>query len=304
MRTFPRFALAGLLLVAGGCSRAVSVTHLVPATYNLGPAKRVVLVEVSGEFLSRSDAAAVFLADVARSGVFAARDATNASTPLSALGAGAAARRAKEFRAAWPADVYAGLDVAELEAHDRREKATEKRDGQEVEVVRHFAVADCRLRVHLLDAKDGRTLADYEVTRHGRSYKSEHSEAGQRVDAKKHALEAAVAEAVAAFTPKRVDDWLVLEDEAPLAKEGLALLDRKDVAGARLLWEKGLATYPKDARLRYNLGAVSEALNDPHAAREYYEDALALAPGEARYRRALDALDQRLLDAEALRTKP
>jgi len=72
VRTFPRFALAGLLLVAGGCSRAVSVTHLVPATYNLGPAKRVVLVEVSGEFLSRSDAAAVFLAEVAKSCVFVA----------------------------------------------------------------------------------------------------------------------------------------------------------------------------------------------------------------------------------------
>jgi tetratricopeptide (TPR) repeat protein len=304
VKAVPRLAFAALLLAAGGCFRAVTVSRLVPAPYNLGPAKRVVLVEVSGEFLSRSEAVTVFLAEVAKSGVFAVRDATNAFTPLSALGAGAAARKAKEFRAAWPADVYAGLEVAELEAHDRREKVTEKRDGQDVEVVRHFAVADCRLRVHLLDAKDGRSLADYEVTRHGRSYKSEHSEAGQRTDAKRHALEAAVAEAVAAFTPKRVDDWLLLDDEAPLAKEGLALLDRKDVVGARLLWEKGLATYPKDARLRYNLGAVSEALNDPHAAREYYEDALALVPGEARYGRALDTLDQRLRDAEALRTKP
>ena len=122
--------------------------------------------------------------------------------------------------------------------------------------------------------------------------------------AMKHALESSVAEAVANFTPARLEEWIFLEDEAPLAKEGLALLDKKDVAGARLLWEKGLATYPKDARLRYHLGAVSEALNDPHAAREYYEDALALAPAETRYRRALDALDDRLRDAEALRTKP
>lgn len=296
--------LAALLLAAGGCSRAVSVSRLVPAPYNLGPAKRVVLVEVSGEFLSRSEAASVFLAEVAKAGVFEVRDATNAFTSLSALGAGAAARKAKEFRATWPADVYAGLEVAELEAHDRREKVTEKRDGQEVEVVRHFAVADCRLRVHLLDAKDGRVLADFEVTQQRRSAKKERADSSLRTDALHRTLDASVAEAVAAFTPKRVNDWLLLEDEAPLAKEGLALLDKKDVAGARLLWEKGLATYPKDARLRYNLGAVSEALNDPHAAREYYEDALALAPGESRYRRALDTLDQRLRDAEALRTKP
>jgi tetratricopeptide (TPR) repeat protein len=280
------------------------VTRLVPAPYNLGSAKRLVLVEVGGDFLSRSDAAAVFLAEVARAGVFEARDATSAFTPLSALGAGAAARTAREFRAAWPADVYVGLEVVEIEAHDRREKETEKRDGQEVEVVRHFAVADCRVRVRLLDAKDGRLLADYEVSRQRRSYKSEHSEAHQSADAKKHALEAAVSEGVTGFTPTRVDEWVLLEDEAPLAKEGLALLDKKDIPGARLLWEKALATYPKDARLRYNLGAVSEALNDPHAAREYYEDALALAPGEARYRKALDALDDRIRDAEALRTKP
>lgn len=304
LKAFARLAPVALLLAAGGCGRAVSVTRVVPAAYNLGPAKRLVLVEVSGEFLSRSEAAEAFLADVARGGVFDARDATRARVGLSDLGAGAAARTAKDFRSAWPADVYVGLDVAALEASDRRETATEKRDGQDVEIVRHFAVAECRLRIRILDAKDGRTLADYEVTRRRRSYKSAHSEAGQRVDAMRHALEAAVGEAVAAFTPARVDEWVLLDDEAPLAKEGLALLDRKDAAGARLLWEKGLATYPKDARLRYNLGAVSEALNDPHAAREYYEDALALAPGEARYRKALDALDDRIRDAEALRTKP
>jgi tetratricopeptide (TPR) repeat protein len=304
VKTTARLALLGLLLSAGGCSRAVLVSRIVPAAYNLGPARSVVLVEAGGEFLSRSDAAEAFLAEISRGGVFAARDATLQFVPLSALGAGAAARRAKEFRAAWPADVYAGLDVVEIEARERREKETKKRDGNDVEVVRFFSVADCRLRVRLLDARDGRVLADYEVTGRGRSYTSERSEAGQPPDAKKHALEAAVAEAVAGFTPTRVDEWVLLEDEAPLAKEGLALLDRKDVAGARHLWEKGLATFPKDARLRYNLGAVSEALADFGSARTYYEDALALAPGEARYRRALDTLAGRQRDAEALRTKP
>lgn len=304
MKTALRLAPLALLLAAGGCSRAVTVSRVVPAPYNLGPAKRIVLVEAGGEFLARSDAAEMFLKEVSARGMFAVRDATGEHVSLSVLGSGAAARRAKEFREAWPADVYAGLEIAELEARDRREKTTEKKDGQEVEVVRHFAVADCRLRTRILDAKDGRVLADYEVTRQRRSYKSAHSEARQRHDAMKHALEAAVAEAVANFTPARVDDWLFLEDEAPLAKEGIALVDKNDLAGARLLWEKALETYPKDARLRYNLGAVSEALGDPHAAREYYEDAIALAPGEGRYRRALDALDDRLRDAEALRTKP
>lgn len=304
MKAFARVAPLALILAAGACGRAVSVTHLVPAPYNLGPAKRLVLVEVSGDFLSRSDAASIFMTEVARGGVFEARDATRSWTSLSDLGAGAAARKAKEFRLAWPADVYVGLDVAEFETSDRREKTTEKREGQDVEVVRYFAVADCRIRVRILDAKDGRVLADYEVARRRRSYKSAHPEAGQPVDAKKRALEAAVVESVAGFTPSRVDEWVLLDDEAPLAKEGIALYDKKDLAGARLLWEKGLATYPKDARLRYNLGAVSEALGDPRAAREYYEDAIALAPGDARYQRALDTLDDRMRDAEALRTKP
>jgi tetratricopeptide (TPR) repeat protein len=304
VKAVPRLALAVLLLAAGGCSRAVSVTRVVPAPYNLGPAKRLVLVEVKGAFPSPADAVSIFMAEVARGGVFEAQDATGTWARLSDLGAGAAARKAQQFRADWPADVYVGLDVAESGVDDRLEKTTEKRDGQDVEVVSHYAVSTCRLNVRLLDAKDGRLLADYEVSRRRSSYKSPQPEGSQRDDAKKRALEAAVVAGVAGFTPARVSEWILLDDEAPLAKEGIALYDKKDLAGARLLWEKGLATYPKDARLRYNLGAVSEALNDPRAAREYYADALALAPGEARYRKALDTLDDRMRDAEALRTKP
>lgn len=303
----PRLALAAAALslsAAAGCGRAVTVSRVVPAPYNLGPAKRIALVEAGGEFLARSDAADLFVKEVRARGAFSIQDATRARVPLEDLGGGAAARRAKEFRAEWPADVYAGLWVAELDAHEHRDTETEKRDGKEVEVVRYYAVAECRLRVRLLDAKDGRLLADYEAARHRRSYKSAHSEARQRHDAMAHALEAAVQDAVSAFTPRRVEEWVFLEDEAPLAKEGLARIDANDLPGARRLWEGAVAAHPKDARLRYNLGAVSEALNDPHAARDWYEDAIALAPGEGRYRRALDALDARLRDAEALRTRP
>jgi len=304
VRKLRNLALAGILLAAGGCSRAVSVSRLVPAPYNLGPARRLVLVEVKGSLIWRSDAQDAFLGRIRKDGVFTVEDATHEYTDLSSLGGGDAARRAKEFRAKWPADVYVGLEAASLDARDVHDRRKEKRDGKEVEVVWHASVGSCRLRVRLLDAKDGRTLGDFEVSRDERSRESEDRDSSLRDEAKKAALDAAVAEAVASFTPERVQDWIVLEEEAPLAKEGLDLIDRKDLAGARALWEKALPAHATDARLLYNLGAISESLGDRKAARAYYEQAIASAPGEARYRKALEDLDARRRDARALRTKP
>jgi tetratricopeptide (TPR) repeat protein len=219
---------------------------------------------------------------------------------LAALGSGAAARDAKAFRRDWPADVYVGLGI-ELQSHDRHERHKKKTNDGEVEENRYFGEADCELNVRLLDARDGRELATFSVTQSARSSTGDNATSGMRGEAEDRAIEGAVADAVSQFTPRRVQERLALDKKAPLGPEGLKLVDAGDLAGTRRLWEKALDANPESAPLRYNLGAVCEALRDRRAARQYYEDALRLNPGEPKYREALDALEARARDAKALK---
>ncbi|MEO8586523.1 MAG: hypothetical protein ABI584_10220 [Acidobacteriota bacterium] len=295
-----RAFVSALVLSASACGPAVTVTHMEPATYNLGPARRLVLVEVEGNFSGKTRVARAFLEQVAAGGVFTIQDATRDSVRLAALGSGAAAREAKAFRRNWPADVYVGLGI-ELHAVDRTERHKKKIDNGEVEVVRTFAEATCDLQVRLLDANDGRNLATYSLNQTGRSSTSDTAKSGMRGEAEDHAVDSAVADAVSLFTPRRFQERIALEKRAPLGEEGLKLVDAGDLVGARRLWEDALQTNATSAPLRYNLGALCEALRDRRTARQYYEDAIRLNPAESKYRAALEALETRARDSKALK---
>jgi tetratricopeptide (TPR) repeat protein len=300
MRVRGAVFVSALVLSAAGCGPAVTVSHLVPAPYNLGPARRLVLVEVSGAARAWERTTRSFLGQVSEGGVLSIRDATPEGFRLASLGSGAAARDAKAFRGSWPADVYVGLGV-EVQSRARSEHRKKKTDSGEVEVVRHYAEADCELRVRLLDARDGRELAAFSVDQSAVSDRGDSFTPRMREEAEGSAIDAAVADAVSQFTPRRVEDRIALDEKAPLAAEGLKLVDAGDLAGARSLWERALDANRESAPLRYNLGALCEALRDRRAARRYYEDAIRLSPANPDYQRALDALDA--LDARQRDTK-
>jgi hypothetical protein len=293
-----------LVLTIAGCGPSVSVTRLVPPPYNLGPARKLVLVEVVGPGRWRSDASRYFHDAVASGGVFQLENATGAGIRLSLLGEGEAARTAKAFRSEWPADVYVGLDVSGVTSKMRSKKEKVKaKDGTETERTRYWAEGTCEVELTLLDARTGALLARYSTDETRTTSRSDSAADGLLRDAEAAAVQAAVAAAVHQFTPRRVSETLPLDDEAPDAKAGIERIEAGDLPGARRLWEATLQRAPSDARLLYNLGVVSEALGDPKAAGEYYEDAIRLAPGEPKFRRALDSLEQRQRDVEALRTR-
>ena len=294
-------ALALVLALSGGaCGPSVTVTHLQPAPYNLGPARRLVLVEVGGSLSAESRLARSFLDQVAGSGVLSIQDATIASVRLAQLGSGTAAREAKEFRKKWPADVYVGI-ASDLQTHSRFERHKKKTEDGEVEIVRHWMEAECEVRVRLVDANDGHELAAFSVTQTGASAHGDTLTSDMRGDAEDRAIESAVADAVSQFAPRMVSEQISLDKKAPMAEEGLKLVEAGDLAGARKLWEKGLETNGQSAPLRYNLGALCEALRDRKSARQYYEDAIRLNPAESKYREALDALEARRRDTKALK---
>jgi tetratricopeptide (TPR) repeat protein len=294
-------ALALALAISGwACGPSVTVTHLQPAPYNLGPARRLVLVEVGGSYAAETRLANAFLAQIAGGGVLTIQDATRESVRLASLGSGAAARDAREFRRKWPADVYVGIG-SELQSRPRSERHKKKTDDGEVEVVRHWVEAECEVRVRLLDAADGRELASFSVSQSGESARADGVGSNMRADAEDRAIESAVADAVSQFAPRMVSERISLDKEAPLGEAGLKLVEAGDLAGARRLWEKGLEANGQSAPLRYNLGALCEALRDRRSARQYYEDAIRLNPAESKYREALDALEARRRDTKALK---
>jgi tetratricopeptide (TPR) repeat protein len=296
--------VCAVVLLTASCGPSVTVQRLVPAPYNLGPAKRLVLVELAGPSDALSLVAPRFLSAVRKGGIFEIGDATREDVRLAQLGSGSAARDAKAFRRQWPADVYFRVEVADLGARRHSETKKEKdKDGEEREKRRFWAEGVCELMVSMIDARDGREVATFRVRQTRNSYKLSAWESQLADSAAENAVDAAVDEAVAQFTPQRVQERLELDDKAPLAKEGVKLIEAGDLRAARRLWEEGLPRFPESAPLHYNLGSLSEALADPKAAREYYEEAIRLNPSEEKFRLALEALEQRLRDAEALRKR-
>lgn len=282
----------------------MTVQRLVPAPYNLGPAKRLVLVEMAGPSDSGSLVGPRFVSAVRKGGLFEIGDATREGVRLSQLGSGSAARDGKAFRRQWPADIYFRVEVIDLDAHRRSDTTKEKdKDGEEHQRRRFWAEGVCELMVSMVDAKNGREVATFRVRETRDSYKLKEWESQLADSAISDAVDAAVDAAVGQFTPQRVQERLELDDKAPLAAEGVKLIEAGDLRGARHIWEDGLPKFPESATLRYNLGSLAEALADPKAAHEYYEEAIRLNPSEEKFRLALEALEQRLRDAEALRKR-
>ncbi len=112
-----------------------------------------------------------------------------------------------------------------------------------------------------------------------------------------------MSEALFQFTPQRVTETLALEEKAPAAKDGIALIEQGKLREARLLWERTAKDAPESAALAYNLGCVSEALGDSKAAAEWYDDAARLDPSSEKYRRAVSDLRRRADDADRLRKR-
>jgi tetratricopeptide (TPR) repeat protein len=108
--------------------------------------------------------------------------------------------------------------------------------------------------------------------------------AEEREHALEHAARHAASEAADRITPRRVRESIVLDDTAPAFEEGFAMIEASRFAEAKAIWEGALRRGgARSAALRFNLGAITEALGDRRAAELHYNAAKQLAPAEARY---------------------
>lgn len=281
----------------------VTYERIVPAAHNLGPVKKLALIEVKGPHDEVQTYSKSLVAWIAGEKYFQFADARATSPSPSQIEKNASARA--EFRKKYDSEVLLAVELSGCSSRQQSRVDTEKdKDGNKVKVTKFWVTADCGGTARLLDANDGREIASFAVRGEDKSYPSSSVLPYIEEGIVNGALAEMASRTQRAFTPRQEKEGIVLEKKTPAFKEAMARIKKGQLQEARQLWESQLGASASVAPLQYNLGAVSEALGDSANARKYYEAAAAAAPGEERYRKALLTLDQRLKEAEALKRRP
>ncbi|MDQ3283269.1 MAG: hypothetical protein M3Q69_17870 [Acidobacteriota bacterium] len=240
----------------------ITFERILPAQVDLGHIEEVAVVDAAGEPAQVETFVGELLHDLTRSQLLRARDIRNSSGP---------------------ADAH--LDVKSLACTTTvREGEGSARDVDGNKTKKHYASVDatCIARIDVL-TRFMKFKATFFATGAGTSSRMDAVTEEARADAIDRALRHAANEAAARMTPRRVRESIALDDTAPAFVEGMSMIEAGRFAEARTMWEAALRTGATSAALRYNLGAVCEALGDRRAAELHYNAARQLAPERARY---------------------
>jgi hypothetical protein len=190
-----------------------------------------------------------------------------------------------------PADVWGGIRLLGCSSGLRQQSVTRGSGASAVQVIEYWYEGSCSVELTVVDSV-GEEVTILEVE--GRYESSRRDNAPEGVAVQEQVFWSAVDDASKRLIDragrKKIHVPVPFDKEAPLATEGLAEIDAGRLAGARTLWQGALEANPSSAGLRFNLGAVQEALGDTAAAKASYEEALKLSPADANATRALARL--------------
>ena len=293
----PLLFLPALVLVA--CGTTVPVAHTIPPDYNLAPVKTVALI--GGSQVSQdeglTDRVLRYLQDRDAFEVVDRRDLSaqlGSATHQEIVALGQKIGAEVILRVTGPFSDSAHQCRAVSQGDNTIQ--TRDTDGKRVtETISTNWVADCGARLEIFDARKEDVNGGF--TAWGHSDEATSDDGSSVWD---EAMEDAAWQIVDGVTPRQVNEEVAIDQKAPFAKEGIARIDADDLAGARAVWEKVAETDKASAALRYNLGAVCEALGDARSARRYYRAAIRLAqggPDAPKYQAAFDSLAGRKVDA-------
>jgi tetratricopeptide (TPR) repeat protein len=193
--------------------------------------------------------------------------------------------RARDVRfATGPAEAH--LDVKTLvctTATREGEGSARDVDGNRVKKRYASVEATCSVRIDILN-RFMKHQSTFYASGSGVSPRVDVVTAEERERALEHAARHAASEAADRITPRKVRESIVLDETAPAFEEGYAMIEASRLAEAKAIWEGALRRGgARSAALRFNLGAITEALGDRRAAELHYNAAKQLAPGETRY---------------------
>lgn len=265
-RVFSRALLVlGLSILAPelfAVSPRITFVRTVSATHSLGKAEDVAIVQAIGDHASIEIFVGVMKDELTHSGFFRAHDLRQ--------GTGAA-------------DAYLAIKNYKCEAIERSgEGSTRDVDGNRVKRNQHWIDVTCTARIDVLS-----NVMKYQSTFYakgeGTSPRAETLTNAEREIAYAQAARYAALSASEKITPRKVRETIALDETAPAFEEGYAMINADQLSEARKIWEKAMVAQPRSAPLRYNLGAVCEAMGDRRAAAAHYGAAQQLAPTESRY---------------------
>jgi len=240
----------------------ISFERIVPAAHDLGDAEEIAIVQAIGDNAKIETFLEHFVRQANRSGLLRMRDS----------------RRTTD-----PADIY--LDVKAFTCTTtQREGEGSMRDADRKRVKQRQVWVDavCVARIDVLSPAMKR-MSSFPAKGEGTSPRSETVTDDERDVALEQAARYAAVNAAERITPRRVREWILLDDTAPAFEEGMSMIESNRVVEARSFWEAALKSNPRSAPLHFNLGAVCEALGDRRAAERHYVAARSLAPSDARY---------------------
>ncbi len=262
-------ALASFLVAA--TPPRITFERLLPATQNLG-AEDIAIAQAMGDQASIETFVEVFVEQVNKSQILRMRDSRHATGPAGA---------------------YLDIKTFTCEMSVRQgEGSTRDVDNNRVRRRYYWADAICTARVDVM-SNTMRRVSTFHVKGEGTSPRVAEVGDDERKIALEQAARYAAIGAAERITPRRVRETVVLDEKAPAFEEGMAMIDSGRLAQARAIWATAMRSNPRSGALRFNLGAVCEALGDRQAAEQHYMAARELTPNEPRYALELKLFQKR-----------
>lgn len=273
MRSGPALFLTFVVATAAlGAPPRVTFERLIPAPFDLGDARDVVLISAIGDGMHVEYLADHLVEQTNRSGTLRMHDARAQRHPFVV----------ETLKKKEPADAYLAVRAFTCTSSDRGGEGTEKDpDGKRVRRPEAWAEARCHGRVDLVTASG--TRVSFAIKGDGASSHVRELSDEEREDAVLHAARFAAIDAAEKISPRRVRESIPLDESAPAFAEAFSMIEVGRLADARAVWERELRRQPRIATLHFNLAAVCEALGDRAAAEKHYAAARQIAPDERRY---------------------
>lgn len=273
-RTFAvllHLAIAPLLFAI---SPRIAFERVLPAPHDLGQVEEIAIANANSTEPDLELFIESFVDHANRSGLLRMRDARTSTGP---------------------ADVYLDVKIFRCSsAVHETEGSTRDIDGNRVKRRVFFVDAVCSARVDVL-TRVMKPQSMFFAKGEGRSPRVETVTDEERDGAVADAARLAAKDAAERITPRRVREAVMLDDTAPAFEDGFAMIEADQLVRARAIWEAELRKNPRSAPLRFNLGALCEALGDRKAAEQHYNAARQMAPNEPRYASELKLFTRRAL---------
>ena len=249
----------------------ITFERLLPAAQDVG-AEDIAIAQAIGDQASIETFVEIFVEQVNKSQILRMRDSRHATGPAGAY-----------------------LDIKAFTCEMAvREGEGSTRDVDNNRVRRRYYWADAICSAHVdIRSNTMRRVSTFSVRGEGTSPRVAEVGNDERMIALEQAARYAAISAAERITPRRVRETVVLDDKAPSFEEGMAMIDSGRLPQARAIWATAMRAYPRSGALRFNLGAVCEALGDRQAAERHYIAARELTPNEPRYALELKLFQKR-----------